>query len=856
MEEVLAHRLSAAGSMGSRTWVWVRAVTDLMGHAVLERLRPDGPAKRRGEGMGTWMQDMRWAVHTLRRSPLFTTVAALTLAAGIGAATATFSVVRAVLFKDLPYREPGRLVEIWPHTNFNNAMVREAVAAMPAVEAASGISGWELTLVGEGEPTDVSANRVSPDHFRVLGVEPALGRSFRDEEGLPGRGDVVILSHAFWARVFGSDPGAIGRTIDLSGADADRHTVIGVMPPDFRPVVGHPEVWVPMSYDPAQDLNADISWYVNYRVARLAQGVTLAQATEQVRRFARSVRDRMPSRYDEDDLRRATAQPLARYLAGDMATFMWVALAAVSLVLLIACANVANLLLARTESRDHDLAVRCALGAGRARVARMLLDESAILGLLGGGTGIALAFGFVRLVRSVAPADFPRLDDMAVDGTALAYAVAVSLGAVLLSGLAPALRASQVRATASLGGGTRASVARRRSRLTLAFVGAEVALAVVVTVGSGLMLRSLERLASIDIGLDTDGVLVMRANPPEGRYADGESFRDYYAQVMARLRPLPEVASVGAIHLLPGTPDNWSFPTWPEGVTYPDDAPVPTVNFRVVWPGYFRTVGLRPLRGRLLTDADGEGGEKVMLVNQAFVDRFWPGQDPIGRSVRTLSSQNDPYRVVGVVGNVRQHGLAREPRPEMYLTPREWVYNVGLWVVVKLRDARSPMGHAAVIQEAIWSVDSDVPITGLQELGAVYDRSAATTRFLTLVLGSFGALALLLGAIGVFGVTSYVVARRVPEFGVRLALGSSRRGVLASALFTCALPVAMGLFVGLAAAAGSTKVLGSVLFDIEPSDPATFVAVAATLIAVALLASLLPAWRASRVDPVRVLSAE
>jgi putative ABC transport system permease protein len=548
-------------------------------------------------------------------------------------------------------------------------------------------------------------------------------------------------------------------------------------------------------------------------------------------------------------------QPLAAYVVGDFGPVLWVTLAAVSLVLLIACANVANLLLARGEARGADLAVRTALGAARSRVIRMLLAESAILAGLGGALGILLSFGLVRLVVAAAPADFPRIREVAVDGSVLAYAVGATVVAALLAGLVPALRASRVDATASLRGATRAASGRRGSRLTLAVVGIEVTLAVVVTVGSGLMLRSLQRLSGVDTGLDTHGVVVLHPTPPGGRYPDGAAFQTYYSQVLERVRAVPGVESAGAIHLLPGTLGNWSFPTWPEGVDIPEGSAVPSVNFRVIWPGYFETVGMRPARGRLLEATDGADDEKVALVNQAFVDRFWPGQDAIGRTVRMFSSTGDAYRVVGVVGNVRQHGLAREPRPEMYFTHRQWGWNMSFWIVARVR-GDAPLEHAAALKQAVWSVDRDVPVTGLDELARVFGSSAATTRFLALVLSSFGALALALGAIGVFGVTAFTVARRAPEFGVRVALGASRAGVLRTALTTCALPVGIGVVLGLAGAAAASRALRSVLFGVEPSDPVTFASVAATLVVAALFASLLPAWRASRVDPVRVLGSE
>ena len=856
MEEVFAWRLARCRSRGARAWTWTRAIADVLKQSVLDRVRPARTHEPGEGGMGTRMQDVRWAVRTLLRSPLFTGVAVLTLALGIGASTATFSVVGTVLFKGLPYPDGDRLVALWPTANFNNAMVRDAVASMPALESASGISGWGLTLVGEGEPIEVDANRVSPSHFRVLGVHAELGRTFTDDEGLPGRGDVVVLSHAFWVRVFGADAGVIGRTLQLSGADSDTHTVVGVMPPDFRPVVNDPDVWIPMSLDAGATLSSDDSWFVNQRVGRLAPGATLEQANEQVRAFARTVRDQLGGSFDEEAVQRATVQPLGEYLARDMGTVLWAALAAVSLVLLIACANVANLLLARGESRAHDLAVRTTLGAGRRRIVRMLLAEAGVLGAVGGGLGILASLGLVRLVVSLAPADFPRIHDVVVGGPVLAYAVGVTLLATLVAGLVPALRVSRVEAVAAMGAATRTSSARRSSRLTLALVGAEVALAVVVTVGSGLMVRSLRRLTSMDVGVDTRDVIVMKPSPPGVRYQSTDDYVRYFTAVMERVGALPDVASVGGIHLLPGTSGNWNFPTWPEGVDVPEGAAPPVVNFRMVQGDYFTTLGLSALRGRLLTDADRGDAERVVVVNKAFVDRHWPGLDPIGRTVRTLSRKFDPYRVVGVVGNVRQHGFGRDPEPEMYIPMAQWRFGTELWLMIRVRGEGDPLRHAAAIQAAIWSLDKDVPIGGLDELSTVYDRSAGSTRFLTVVLGSFGALALLLGAVGVFGVTTYAVARRLPEFGVRIALGSSRAGVLGVGLLTCAVPVAVGLVVGLGGAVASSRVLRSVLFGTEPSDPTTFVLVGGTLLLTAVLASLVPAWRASRVDPVRVLGAE
>jgi hypothetical protein len=832
MEELFALRLASARGRAGRARVWARALGDVVLHAALEHA---GRITRTGgeETMAHGFQDMRYALRALTRAPVLTGVVVATLALGIGSTTATFSVVNGVLLEPLPYPEPHRLVSLWTEMNFNTAMVYEALEASPALESASGYSGWVFTLTGEGEPLEVEGARVSPDHFRVLGVPPALGRDFTAEEGLPGNDDVAVLSHGLWVRAFGADPDVLGRRIALATNDVDSRVVVGVMPPDFRPLVDDPEVWVPLSLAPGTDMAGDDTWYVNHRVARLAPGATVAQASEQMREFASEALARMPRLVDEEDVRSADARPLAEVVAGSVGPVLWAALGSVFLVLLMACANVANLLLARGEARTHD----------------------AVLGLLGGAAGVALSFGLVRLVVALAPADFPRVRDIAVDGPVLAFALAATLVATLLAGLVPALRTSRVEATASLGRAGRSAGARRSSRLTPALVGVQVALAVVVVVGSGLMLRSLSRMTAEDPGLRTDGVVVFRPNPPAGRYPDGAAYEAYYAQVMERLRALPEVEGAAAIQLLPGTVNNWSFPTYPEGVDLGEGS-VPSVNIRLVTPGYFETLGLPLSRGRALTATDDADDEKVVVVNEAFVERFWPGEDPLGRTLRIMGATTPPHRVVGVVADVRQHGFGRDPRPEMYFAHAQLGWNATFWVVARMRPGVEPLASAGAIRDAVWAVDPDVPVAGLDELSRIFDASADTTRFLTAVLGTFGALALLLGAVGVFGVTTFTVGRRTPEFGVRIALGAGGREVLGSALGRSLLPVAAGLVLGLAAAAVATRALESALYQVEPSDPLTYAAVGFTLAAVATLAALLPAWRASRLDPVLVLSRE
>ncbi len=852
LEDLFAVRLGAARGPLGRGWVWARAILDLGVHGVLApEWRPT--YIDREDGMGGWLQDLRQGAKSLGRRPLASAGIVGTLALGVGAATATWSAVDGVLLTPLPYPEPDRLVAVWPTMNFNGAMVRDALAASPALESITGYSGWGFTLTGQGEPLEVRGARVSVDHFRVLGARPVLGRDFDAGEGVPGAGDVVVLSHGFWVRAFGADPAVVGRRIALSTNDADTRTVVGVMGPEFHPLAHDPDVWVPLTLPPGTDMADDDTWYVNDRVARLAPGATVAEAAEQIRGWARDVREHMPRLVTDEDVREADVRPLHLDATASVGPVLWASLGAVSLVLLMACANVANLLLARGEGRGHDLALRAALGARRPRIVRLLLVESTLLGAAGGALGIALSFGLVRGLVALAPPDFPRLDQIGVDGSVLLFALGATLLATLVAGVVPALRTSRVDATASLGRAARGTGRRGGSRLTPILVTAEVALAVVVVVGSGLMLKSLHRMTSEELGIAPDGLVVLRPSPPTGRYPDGPAFRSYYAQVLERVEALPEVERAAAIHLLPGTSDNWSFPTRPEGFESTDGT-TPSVNIRLVTPGYLETVQVPLLQGRTLQPTDDEGGETVVVVNQAFVDRYWPAEsDPLGLTLRITSTT---ARVVGVVGDVRQHGFGSEPRPEMYFAHGQLTWDATFWIVARVRPGIDPAAPARALRDAVWAVDPDVPVGGLEPLTSVYADSAATTRFLATVLGGFGLLALLLGAVGVFGVTAFAVGRRTGEFGVRVALGARRREVLGTAVGRSLVPVAVGLGVGLLAAAVTSRVLASVLYDVAPSDPATFGAVVLTLGAVALGAALLPAWRAAAVDPATVLRRE
>ncbi len=853
MEDIFHRRLSASGGSIESTWIWLRGVVDVGQAAILSRL----PGRVRSLNQATVFslgRDLRYAVRSLFKAPLFAVVAIGTLALGIGATVATFSIVHESLLKPLPYSEPDRLVVVWPDMNFNNAMVRGVRDAVPALQNVSGIGRWRLTLTGEGTPRAVEADRVTPGFLSTLGVRPHIGRLLTQTDAHPDAEDVAVLSYPFWVDAFGADLEVVGRRVLMDGAEAQARTIVGVLPREFRSLADDPDVWIPFTDDVSLGIGDDPTWYVNDRIARLAPGATLEQADSQLRAFATRAREQAPTIIEEADVLLSTVASLQPHLTRSVRTVLWVTLGVAALVLLIACANVANLLLARGQKRKHDLAVRVALGAGRGGIVRLLLAEAAVIGGVGGLLGIVVSFGLLGGILAAAPVDFPRLYEVQIDPVVLAFAVTLTLLATGLAGLWPALHTGRVDQAIGVGGTTRSRMSDRRSRVSHGLVAAEMALAVIVAVGSGLMLRSLGQMLAEDPGLRGERVVVFSAAPPAGRYPEQPAYLSYYEQGLERLNALPGVESVGAINLLPGTTENWSFPLYPEGLDYEDGQAPPIVNFRVVMPGYFESVRVPLERGRLLEPADRADAEPVVLVNRAFVEEFWAGLDPLGLQVRWFSQEATGYRVAGVVGDVRQHGISREARPEIYVPYAQLDWIVPLWITAKIGGTSPPTNAANILRENWWSVDPDVPITGVQTLDAVFGASAATTRFLTLIISSFGTLALMLCASGVFGVTAFATGRRTAEFGVRVALGSTRAGVLEVALRSMLSPIVIGVAVGAVLAFLFSGALASSLYEVSPADPVTFASATLALVIVGLAAALLPAWRASRVDPVRALA--
>ena len=887
----LDRRREAGGSWRARGGVWARGVGDVATHAIAERWqrpRPQpGSARKGASPLERWLADVRYALRGIRRSPGFAAAAVVTLALGIGANVAIFTAVNAVLLRPLPFPESDRLVRVWPQYNFNKFMIDRVNDASPALENVSGMSGWLFTLTGEGDPQQISGALVSWDHFELLGVLPALGRTFAPEEGLVGQADVVILSHGLWANVFGADPDIIGRRIRLAAGEYQTRRVVGVMATDFRPLEPSYRLWSPLDVDPSLVVREDSSWYVNSLIGRLADGATADQATSQVRSVAQAMHEEWPERFEEDEGRTASVVPLQAHMVRNLSSTLWTLLAAVGVVLLIACVNVANLLLARGNARRRELAMRAALGATRGRLLSQLLTESTLLGFGGCFAGMGVAWGCLGVLGAVAPEDFYQVAEAGIDPLVMAFALGISIVSVSLFGLVPACRASSAAPGGLAGRARGVAGGRTAHRLTRTLVAAEVALSVVLVVGAGLMLRSLWQLYTDDLGFNPAGVLTFRISIPEGRF-EQEALAPHYRQIWEAVNAVPGVEQSGGIHLLPLTGSNWNFPYLADDHPVPEGTPRPNANHRVVTPSYFGTLGIPVLRGRGFTDRDTHDAEQVGLINDRMARDLWPGEDPVGKKIEVFGST---FTVVGVVGDIHQHGIRRETEAEMYRPFDQWSTG-GMFAVIRTSgdpDALAPSVQRAIWQVdpnapiaqvrsmervfgesvagspntlsmertwAIWQVDPNAPIAQVRSMERVFGESVAGDRFVSLLITAFGVLALALGAIGVYGVTAYAIGQRLREFGVRMALGANRSVVLRQAIGNGVRPALVGVALGVGAALWAARLLASLLHNVSPYDAVTFFGVPAVLIAVATLACALPAWRASRLDPVSVLRNE
>ena len=806
--------------------------------------------------MDTLRQDLLYALRRLRKAPGFTAVAVVTLALGIGANSAIFSVVNGVLLRPLPYPESDRLVGMYHVSEGRRATMSgpnfiDAAHAAHSLESAAATYGASATLTGDGEPSQLEVARVSASLFSVLRVGPALGRTFTADEDTPGKTDVVVLSYALWQGRFGGDPGVIGRRIQLDGVACE---VVGVMPPGFS-YPSDRQAWLPIPYDESFVSRQRAAWYLG-GIARLKPGVTPEQAAAELETIGRNLARQYPDANEGVGL---TTFPLHEAMVGDIRQSVLFLLGAVGLVLLIACANVANLLLARSAARESELAVRTALGARRGRLVRQLLTESVILSMAGGGLGLLLGVWGAAFLVSLKPQGIPRLDAVAVDPTVILFTFGIAVVTGLLFGAVPAFQATRGGLSASLKAGGRGAVTHRGgARVRGALVVAEMALAVMLLAGAGLLLRSFVRLQSVNPGFDAAQTLSFDVSLPRAGYADPPKQVAFFDQLLPRLRALPGVRASEAVMMLPLTGSSFNISFEIVGRPPVPLALQPSMEVRVATPGYFGAMAIPIARGRGFTDDDTAGQPPVLLLSEAAARTFFPGEDPIGKTIN-LGWGRGPGRpraggqVVGIVGDVKAASLGDPDEPHVYLPYRQWPDRT-MSVVVKTTPP--PASLVAAVRQEVHAIDPNLPLASVGSLEQIVSASISQQRFYMLLLTTFAGVALVLAAVGIFGVLSYAVSQRTREIGIRMALGAQGSSVIRLIVRQAMLLVACGVAAGLTLGLLLSQTMAKMLFSVTSTDPATYVAVSVTLTVVALFACWLPARRATRVDPIVALRAE
>lgn len=855
MADTVADGLGDRHGVGRAAFL-ARSLSGLVRAGLRERFAPtlfdETPSPDTAGPMDAIAQELRFALRALRRRPAFALLVAGTLALGIGSTTAVFSVVNGVLLRPLPYPAPDRLALVWAYDTqaepTRGSMSPPDVESLRDVGAIGAVEAWSsstFTLTGGDAPTRIEGARTTGSLLSVLGGEPILGRDLSHGDDVPDGPRVVVVGHGFWQDRLGADRDVVGRTLEL---DEEPYEIVGVMPPGFD----YPDdaaLWVPAGVSPE---GCGRGCHIFQVVARLAEGTALTRAQGEVDGLAASLARAHPG---TNQFKGFQLEPLREYVVGEVRTGLWLLLGAVGGVLLIACANVANLLLVRASSRSTEVAVRSALGAGPRRMAGAILAESGLLAVVGGLGGIALAIGAVRVFRLVPPGTVPRMDQVAVDARVLLFALGLTGLVTLLFGLAPALALGRGSAGRRLGGAAR-SGDRREARSRALLLAAEVGLSVILLAGAGLFLRSLGALHGVDLGFDRTEVVRFTLDLPSARYAELSQISDFYRRLEQRLADVPGVEAVGSAWDPPlgsgriyGTVDV-------EGRPEPEPGEETNASIRPMTPGFFDVLGLRLIRGRGIEASDLEHTAGVAVVNETFVAQNFPGEDPMGR-VFSVSAHfgwrpEDGFRIVGVVADVRRTPTA-DPAPAIYVPHTQFGPER---LAVHMRGRVGTEGLVDAARRIVTEMDPNLPLSRVETLGQAMARATGTTRFYLALVGGFAFLAVVLTGVGLFGVVSYLVARRTREIGVRVALGAGATRVRAMVVAQGLVPALWGVGIGVAITLVGGRVVESLLFGVRPRDPLVLVGVVALLVALTVLATLVPARRATRVDPVVALRAE
>ncbi len=811
---------------------------------------------RRSKMIQDLWQDLYFGARMLKKRPGFTLIAVVTLGLGIGANTAIFSVVNALLLRPLPYVDAGRLVQLAERSREGKRLEvaypnfvdwRARATSFAGLAATAPIS---FNLIGEDKALRVDGRTVNWNFFQLLGVQPQLGRQFAEADDRYGAPRTVMLSHNFWQQRFGGEPSVIGKSLLLTG---ESYTVIGVLPEGFE-YFEAADVYTPKEIFLAPDSGmADRGSTAadSYAVARLRPGVTIEQANKEMAALGAQLAEEYPQ---VNEGKSAQAEALQDVMSESVRQSLWVLLGAVAFILLIACVNVANLLLVRAAERQKELAVRAALGAGRGRIVRQLLSESLLTAGLGGACGLLVGRFMLAGLLSLAPAEIPYLNRVGLDSTVLLFTLAIAVLTSLFFGLLPALQASNTELQAALKEGGRSTSGTSRERVRKALLIAEVSLSLVLLVGAGLLVRSMYKLLQVDPGFNADNLLTLRMNLQGGRY-NPQTALVFYDEVLARVSQVPGVEAATLAHSLPLNGSNWNSVFTVADKPVPSRADLPESDYLRVSPNYFDTLGLRLLQGRLFSTADRPESAPVVIINETLARRLWPGEDPVGKRIKQgFPEEDSPWReVVGVVNDVKMNGVERATSMQTYV-PFTQMPGVSVGLIVRTQGSSRALAHS--VEQAIHGLDKDLPVFLIRTMDDILGKSLAGRRLMLILLVSFAALALVLASVGIYGVISYAVRQRTHELGIRQALGAQPRDILQLILSQGLKLSLMGIAMGLVAALALTRWMESLLFDVRPADALTYGVIAVGLLLVALLASWIPARRATKVDPLTALRHE